>query len=196
MTRDPLVPTGDGQTPLASEDLDGLIPAYISTRAELFAAEQRSIARALIGEHPTPEVLLDDAYLRDLHRRMFAEVWEWAGRYRRTETNIGVAPEAIAGAVRDVVADARAWTDHATHGPDEIAVRFHHRLVSVHPFVNGNGRHSRIAADLLVVALGQPRFTWGSDLEVTTDELRGRYLSALRSADRGDVKPIVAFART
>ncbi len=196
MTLDPLVPIGDGQTPLVTGDLNGLIPAYISTRGELFEAEQHSIARALVGEHPTSQALLDDAYLRNLHRRMFAGVWEWAGRYRRTETNIGVAPEAIAGAVRNVVADARVWIDHATYGPDEIAVRFHHRLVSVHPFVNGNGRHSRIAADLLVVELGQPRFTWGSDLEVATDELRGRYLSALRSADRGDVDPIVAFART
>ncbi|MFO7699155.1 MAG: mobile mystery protein B [Acidimicrobiia bacterium] len=196
MTIDPLVPVGGGQTPLSAEDLDGLLLAYISTRGELHEAEQRAIARALVRERPTLDALLDDGYLRDLHRRMFADVWEWAGRYRRTETSIGVAPEAIAASVRDVVRDVRAWIEASTYGADEIAVRFHHRLVSVHPFRNGNGRHSRIAADLLVVELGEQRLTWGSDLDVPTDELRRRYLSALRTADTGDLGPLVSFART
>lgn len=196
MNRDPLVPIEEGQTPLSPDDLVGLIPSYISTRSELAEAEQRSIARALVGERPSAQVLLDDSYLRDLHRRMFADVWRWAGRYRLIETNIGVAPEAIAGSVRDIVDDVAVWIERSTYGHDEIAVRFHHRLVRVHPFPNGNGRHSRIVADLLVVDLGERRFTWGSDLDVTTDQLRTRYLSALRSADAGDVDPIVAFART
>ena len=196
MNRDPLVPIGEGQTPLSPDDLDGLIPSYISTRGELVEAEQRSIARALVGERPPVEVLLDDSYLRELHRSMFADVWRWAGRYRLIETNIGVAPEAIAGSVRDVVGDVASWIEQATFDHDEIAVRFHHRLVQVHPFPNGNGRLSRIAADLLVMDLGEPRFTWGSNLDASTADLRTRYLSALRSADAGNVDPIVDFART
>lgn len=195
MSQDPLLPSGEGRTPL--DDVDGLRLTYITTRAELNEAEQANIIRALDRPTPTVNALLDDLYLRNLHRAMFSDVWTWAGTYRTLLTTPGIDPTEIASAVRDLVADATLWA----RGPetaDRVAVRFHHRLVSIHPFPNGNGRHARHAADLLLVALGEPPFTWGLHLEVSTAELRARYLETLRRADRDpeDLDDLERFARS
>lgn len=192
---DPFASADDGHTPLDVDDRQGLIPTYISIRGELFDAEQRNIAAALRRRPPPVDSILDDRYLRELHGSMFSEVWTWAGQYRTRTTNLGLAFELIPGAVRDVVRDVRAWIESSVYEIDEIAVRFHHRLVVIHPFVNGNGRHSRIAADFLVVGLGKPRFTWGAGISGSTDDLRRSYLSALRSGDAGDMTSLIAFSR-
>lgn len=193
---DPLVPDGDGHTELSEEDREGLIPSYIATRADLFDAEQRNITAALRRRAPSVDVLLNDTYLRDLHRAMFEDVWTWAGQYRRRETNIGIDPTQIAVAVRNLVDDARAWVEMETYAPDELAARFHHRLVQIHPFPNGNGRHGRIAADHLLLSMGNPAFMWGRNLDVATDELRRRYRRALQRADDGQIDELLAFCRT
>jgi Fic-DOC domain mobile mystery protein B len=193
---DPLVPLGDGRTLLSDDDRQGLIPTYVATRGDLFDAEQRNISRALRRRQPTVDEILDDHYLRQLHRAMFGEVWEWAGRYRLTETNLGIGPVGIPPAVRNHVADAKAWVQHRTYDRDELAVRFHHRLVSIHPFPNGNGRHARVVADYLVMALGGDSFAWGGRLDVDTEALRQAYRVALQRADNGDLERLVAFARS
>ena len=192
---DPLLPTGDGHTELTEDDRVGLIPSHITTRGDLFAAEQLNIARALLRRPPPIGKLLDDGYLRNLHRDMFREVWDWAGRYRRRETNIGIDPREISVSVRMLVDDAITWVQNETYEPDELAVRFHHRLVAIHPFPNGNGRHSRIAADYLVTALGRPRFGWGVGLDLNTEDLRATYHQALQRADAGEIGELMAFAR-
>ena len=192
---DPLVPLGDGHTELSEEDRLGLIPTYIATRGELFDAEQRNIAQALLRRSPSATALLDDTYLRRLHKAMFGQVWGWAGRYRKLETNIGIAPERISSEVRNIVDDTKAWVEYSTYEQDEIAVRFHHRLVAIHAFPNGNGRHGRIAADYLVTSLSGEPFTWGAGLDTDTDQLRAIYLRALRRADGGDIEELLAFAR-
>jgi len=192
---DPLLPIGDGQTELSEEDRVGLIPTYIATRGELFDAEQTNIAEALLRRRPTVAQLLDDKYLRDLHEAMFDQVWRWAGRYRRTETNIGIDPNQVPVEVRSLVDDARGWVEHGTYEPDELAVRFHHRLVTIHPFPNGNGRHGRIATDYLITALGHEPFSWGAGLNFDTDELRAAYREALERADGGDIADLLTFAR-
>ena len=193
---DGLIPTGDGHTELDEGERHDLIPTYIATRRELFDAEQRNITKALLRPPPTIERLLDDKYLRDLHRSMFGDVWSWAGRYRSREANIGVEPAFISTSVRALVDDARIWVERATYPRDEIGARFHHRLVAVHPFVNGNGRHGRVAADLLIVALGGAAFSWGAGLSVSTDELRRWYRGALVDADRGDLSALLTFVRS
>jgi Fic-DOC domain mobile mystery protein B len=185
-----------GQTELDEDDRFGLLHPHVATRDDLFVLEQENIAMALDRPQPTVEVLLDDKYLRDLHSAMFGEVWEWAGRYRLRETNIGVDPATISTAVRTLVADVRTWVDHQTYDPDEVAVRFHHRLVSIHPFPNGNGRHGRVAADYLVTALGGRRFGWGIGLEVSTADLRAAYRQGLERADAGDIGELLVFARS
>ena len=193
---DPLVPVGDGHTELSEDDRQGLLPTYIATRGDLFDAEQRNISAALLRRRaPRPSDLLDDRYLRDLHKAMFGEVWVWAGQYRKTQTNIGYDPRQIATAVRLLVDDARAWVERDTFPPDELAVRFHHRLVAIHPFPNGNGRHGRIAANYLIAGLGGDPFGWGAGLDTTTEELRAAYLHAIQQADRDDISHLLAFAR-
>lgn len=195
---DPLVPVGDGHTEVTAEERAELIPTWISTRGELYAAEEANIAAGTIGLAPPTAVLLDDLYLRRLHKRMFDEVWDWAGVFRRRETNLGIDPREIPTAVRALVTDARAWVEHGTFGVDELCARFHHQLVAIHPFVNGNGRHGRIATDLLAKSLDASAFTWGRHLGVDTAELRLRYRTALQRADRDrdDLADLIAFARS
>ena len=192
---DPLVPVGDGHTELSEEDQIDLIPTHIATRGELNDAEQANIAEAVLRRRPTLTQVLDDQYLRDLHRAMFNKVWRWAGRYRRTETNIGIDPNQILVEVRALADDAKGWVEYGTYAPDELVVRFHHRLVAIHPFPNGNGRHGRIASDYLIAVLRHDPFSWGAGLDVDTDELRAVYRRALQRADDGDIADLLAFAR-
>lgn len=192
---DSILPIGDGHTLLSPDDQRGLIPTYIATRGELFDAEQRNIAQALLRRSPSTTQLLTDRYLRRLHKAMFGDVWSWAGRYRRVQTNIGIDANQIAIAVRDLVDDTLTWLEHETYADDEAAIRFHHRLVAIHPFPNGNGRHGRIAADLLAATRGRPEFSWGRDLGLDTDRLRATYRQALRRADEGDIGDLLSFAR-
>ena len=193
---DALLPIGDGHTELSPEDHEGLIPSYIATRGELFDAEQRNISQALLRHPPRTEELLNEKYLRDLHRAMFGQVWDWAGQYRQSETNIGIDPIHIAVTVRTLVDDVAWWIDGETYAIDEIAVRFHHRLVAIHPFRNGNGRHGRVAADYLARALGAEPFSWGRHLDVATPVLREAYRAALQAADNSEINPLLTFARS
>lgn len=179
---DPLLPEGDGHTPLSEDEIDGLIPTYITTRGELNAAEQDNVAHALTLAAPSkPDQILDPLYLRRLHEQMFGDVWAWAGQYRRREMNIGIDPARIPMAVVDLCGDAKHWIK-VTGEEDLAAARFHHRLVSVHPFRNGNGRHARRAADLLLNSAGLDAFTWGANADLRPGDLRARYLAALRKA--------------
>jgi Fic-DOC domain mobile mystery protein B len=126
---------------------------------------------------------------------MFGEVWKWAGRYRQTGTNIGIDWVDIPAQVRNLTEDARVWVENVAYEPDELAIRFHHHLVAIHPFANGNGRHGRVAADYLARGLGSEPFTWGAGMSVGTDELRAAYIGALKRADLGEIADLLAFAR-
>jgi len=186
----------DAATPLSPEEREGLIPTYITTRSELNEAEQINISDADRWAFARKRDVLDDAFLRGLHRRMLGKVWRWAGSFRQTARNIGVEAYRIDTELRALLDDTRYWIENGTYPPDEIAVRFHHKLVWIHPFPNGNGRHARIAADLLAIRLGQPRFTWGSANLIAPAEARRRYVAALRAADGHDISPLLDFARS
>jgi Fic-DOC domain mobile mystery protein B len=187
----------DANTPLTPPERDGLIPTYITTRAELNAAEQENIAEADAWAFGSRRgSILDVGVLTTLHRRMLRRVWRWAGQVRKTERNIGIPPHQIEVALHQLVDDVRYSVQHKTFEPDEIALRFHHRLVAIHPFANGNGRHARLAADALAVELGQPRFTWGSANLVEAAETRKAYVRALQAADAHDMGPLLAFGRS
>ena len=196
MNSDPSNLAGDGHTVLGEDDSEGLIPSYVATRRELFEAEQRNISEALLGQAPSTAELLDDAYLRDLHAKMLGSVWSWAGKYRTRNTNLGVPFEQIHGVMRALVLDTRTWVDGGIYEPDEAAVMFHHRLVVIHPFPNGNGRLGRIAADYLITSLDRERFSWGALSYASTEELRSAYLACLRTADNGDLTDLMRFARS
>ncbi|WP_312218216.1 mobile mystery protein B [Brevundimonas sp.] len=186
----------DAATPLTPDERAQLIPTYITTRAQLNEAEQANIADADLWAFRRKRDVLNEAFLLNLHKRMLNGVWKWAGSFRQTERNIGIQAYRIGVELRQLLDDVRYWVEHQTFSPDEIAVRFHHRLVFIHPFPNGNGRHARLAADLLAVQLGQERFSWGSANLVTADETRATYVAALKAADAHDIGPLLAFARS
>lgn len=190
----------EGQTPLDLDEAEGLLPSWVSTRADLDRAEQDNILRAEAwarGRKLRPAQLLTEAFIRRLHRRMFEEVWEWAGKYRQTNKNIGVDYWLIREAIGQFLGNAIFWVENETYEPDELAVRFHFHLVAIHPFPNGNGRMSRTAADLLVEALGGDRFTWGVVLARSDPAAaRAAYIGALHAADREDFDLLFAFARS
>lgn len=189
-----------GQTPIDEDEKQGLRIPTITTRAELDEFEQQNIERAVrwtLSRGFARSEILTESFIRGLHRRMFSEVWTWAGEFRRTNKNIGVDKFQIGIELRNLVDDCTYWIEHETHPPEEIALRFSHRLVQIHCFPNGNGRHSRLMADLLASkVLALPIFTWGSGFLSEQGAARSAYLHALRMADAGDVALLLAFARS
>jgi Fic-DOC domain mobile mystery protein B len=182
-------------TPLTPEEMRELIPAHIAYRRELNEAEQENITRAqdwALGRKRDP---LSEKFVKDLHRHMLGDVWRWAGKFRTSERNLGIAFYEILAALRQLLDDTNAWIEYKTYLPDEIAVRLHRRLVRIHPFPNGNGRHARLMADLLVMRLGRERFSWGSANLQDAGTVRQRYIAALQAADNHDIAPLLAFAR-
>lgn len=190
-----------GATPLGEDDLADLIPTWVATRADLNAAENAAIQRAVLWVFSpraryTIDGLLTAGFADRLHKRMFGSVWRWAGQRRQRVTNIGVEPYQITTQLRDVFDDAAYWHTHPDAGftAIEIAARLHHRIVAVHPYPNGNGRHSRLMADAYLHRCGLAPFGWGGlDLNAAT-ESRARYIETLRAADVGDYAPLIEFA--
>ena len=194
---DPLTGTeDDAATPLTPDERRDLIPSYITTRDQLNEVEQLGIAEADRWAFSRKRNVLNEPFLLGLHRRMFGNVWRWAGSFRSTPRNIGVEAYLIPVDLRQLLDDVGYWTSHATFPADEIALRFHTRLTWIHPFPNGNGRHARLAADLLVVALAGRRFTWGGGVSVDPTEMRRAYIDAVRAGDNQDFAPLLAFARS
>jgi Fic-DOC domain mobile mystery protein B len=186
----------DDATPLTPEERDALIPTHVTLRSELNELEQQNIAEADLWAFARKRRVLDETFLRGLHRRMFYRVWRWAGDYRTTERNLGIANYRIQPELRKLIDEGRYWIEHEAYAPDELAVRFHHRLVFVHPFPNGNGRWSRLAADLMIVQLGGSRFTWGRTNLQAAGDVRRAYIDALHAADKHDLSPLMGFARS
>lgn len=189
----------DGATPLDPDEREGLRFRHVTTRGELNELEQANIQEGLLwlSRRRTRDVLTEH-FLRELHRRLFGQVWKWAGQFRRTEKNIGVDPLMIAVDLRMLLDDARYWSEHRIYEPLEAAARFHHRLVFIHLFPNGNGRHARIATDLyLANFFGHPVIDWaaGHDL-LHTNERRNAYIAALRAADSGEYGALFEFVGT
>jgi Fic-DOC domain mobile mystery protein B len=186
----------DNATPLTPEERDALIPAHITYRRELNEAEQENIYRAQDWALARRRELLTEKFVKDLHARMLGDVWRWAGQFRTSERNLGIPHYEVPMALRQLLDDAKTWIENASYPRDEIALRFHHRLVQIHPFPNGNGRHARLMADLLVMNLGGERFSWGSVNLGDTGDVRKRYIAALQAADNHDTAPLLAFARS
>lgn len=186
-----------GATPLDPDEAEGLIPKHIIDHGQLNEWEFQNV---LDGERwafgRKHKDVLEIRFIRTLHKRMFGDTWRWAGNFRTTEKNIGVDPVRIQPALHDLFKDVEAQLQHLSYPLDEIAARFSHRTVSIHPFANGNGRFSRTIADLLLVQNGTERFTWGASDLIAEDEVRKAYLQALRAADAKDYGPLLAFVRS
>ncbi len=193
---DPLGEEINGSTPLTEEELEQLVPSYITLRYELNEAEQANILEAGEWAFLRKRVVLSERFLDNLHKRMLGRVWRWAGKHRQSNKNLGVDAYRIPTELRQLIEDCRYWIDNATYEPDEIAVRFHHRLVWIHPYPNGNGRHARLATDLFLVGLGRNPFSWGRVNLVDAGKTRTEYIAALRAADKHDIEPLLEFVRT
>lgn len=196
-------PEPDGATPLTLEEVEGLLLNWVTTRADLNRVEQTNIEAAVrwafVSRKPVSRVedLLTPRFSDRLHKKMFDDVWAWAGRSRRRLTNIGVDPSEIATLMKLAFDDAVYWHANDVFAPDELAVRIHHRLVCVHPYPNGNGRQTRLMADLYLHVTGRARLTWGGGVPLGSPGVdRSRYIQALLAANDGDIEPLLIFATT
>lgn len=195
----------DGATPITDDERRALIPTFVATRGDLNLVEQMGIVSARRWALGTPTArsaaaVLTDDFIRTLHRRMFGDVWRWAGTYRTTERNIGVDPSRVAVSVRDLTQNAVLWVspDARWTTPELACMRVHHQLVAIHPFPNGNGRHARLYTDVLGRSIGLAPFTWGGASLEGAGPNRAAHLAALRRADRNpdDLEDLLAFARS
>jgi Fic-DOC domain mobile mystery protein B len=188
-----------GTTPLSPDEQKGLIPSLV-TQDELNQWERENIiaarAWALSRRRLQSSDLFTEAYVRELHRRMFSETWKWAGAYRRGAKNLGVPAHEIRDRIALLLGNVQFWIEHHTYDVDEIAVRGHHQLVVIHPFANGNGRHARLYADVIAAKFGRDEFSWGRETMIAAGTVREAYLQALRAADRHEMLELLKFARS
>ncbi|PZP83839.1 MAG: mobile mystery protein B [Azospirillum brasilense] len=189
-----------GQTPLDEDEKRDLIPTIV-TRADLDAFEQRNILEArqwLMGKAVlSRQDIFTEKFLLGLHKRMYGHVWKWAGTFRKSNKNIGVEAYLVPTELHQLLGDARYWLGHETYSITDMAIVFHHRLVKIHLFPNGNGRHARLCADALIAKFGGETLSWGGNSDLTKpDEIRARYIAALREADKGNYEPLLQFARS
>lgn len=183
----------DGATPIEPDEADDLLPSHIRTREELNVWEQENVLRATAWARRARTPALDELTIRKLHRRMFDRTWAWAGRYRTSNKNIGVDWHRVQSEIRKLVDDGGFWLENGTYPIDEAALRLHHRLVLVHPFPDGNGRHARLWCDMLLEQNGRPVFTWKNRELGEPGEARRAYIEALRAADSGDYAPLLTL---
>lgn len=188
----------NGQTPLDEEEKEGLKISSITTQGELDEFEQLNIEKAVewtIRSRFKTERVLTEKFVRDLHKRMYGEVWKWAGEFRKSQKNIGVEWTKIPLELKKLLEDTMYWIENNTFSPEEISIRFKHRIVYIHCFPNGNGRHSRMMADIIMeTVFGKDVFKWHQSNMVKANLTRKKYIDALKMADNGDIGPLVNFA--
>jgi Fic-DOC domain mobile mystery protein B len=190
----------DGQTPLDDEEKEGLLIQTIATRGELDEFEQQNIESAIqwsIGLSLKPDLIFTESFVRSVHKRMYDQVWKWAGEFRKSNKNIGTDKWQIPTSLKSLLDDTKYWYEKNVYEPDEIAIRFKHRIVSIHCFPNGNGRHSRLMADIIIQKVFmKPEFSWGTSAFISDTAARDNYLKAIKLADKGDFSLLLEFARS
>ncbi|PKP60427.1 cell filamentation protein Fic [Candidatus Atribacteria bacterium HGW-Atribacteria-1] len=189
----------DGQTPLDEVEMEGLKIKSITTQEELNEFEQLNIEKAVewtIHTNLKPERILTEKFLKEFHKKMYGDVWKWAGEFRKSDKNIGIKWTQIGIELKNLLDDTKYWIDNNTFSPEEISIRFKHRIVAIHCFPNGNGRHSRMIADIIMESIfGKEIFSWHKSNMVKADDTRKAYIIALRKADNGDIIPLIEFAK-
>lgn len=189
----------EGQTPLDEDEKEGLKINSITTQGELDEFEQLNIEKAVewtINVNLKPEKILTEKFVKDLHKKMYGDVWKWAGKFRRSEKNIGIKWTQIGIELKNLLDDTKYWIENNTFSPEEIAIRFKHRIVSIHCFPNGNGRHSRMMADIIMESIFKKEiFSWHQSNMVKADETRKAYIHALKEADNGNIDSLIEFAK-
>jgi len=190
----------EGQTTLAEQEKYGLLICSITTREELDEFEQQNIEKAILWLYKrkiSVEKLLDEKFITQLHEKMFSDVWRWAGSYRNRGKNLGVSYSNISMELRKLLDDSKFWIENQSFSKEEIAIRFKHELVSIHCFSNGNGRHSRLMADLIMEKIfHKPYFSWGSSDLIKQTDSRKLYISAVKKAENNNFKDLIKFAKS
>lgn len=188
----------EGQTPLDEEEKEGLLIKTIIAKNELDEFEQMNIEKAIewtIHTNLKKDRILSEKFIKDLHKKMFGDVWKWAGEFRKSEKNIGVKCTQISIELKNLIGDTHYWIENKTFSPEEISIRFKHRIVAMHCFSNGNGRHSRMMADIIIESIFKREiFTWHKSNMVNADETRKKYIETLKEADNGNIEPLIEFA--
>ncbi len=188
----------EGQTPLNEEEKDGLLIKMITLQNELDEFEQMNIERAIewtINTNLKQDKILSEKFIKELHKRMYDQVWKWAGEFRKFEKNIGIKWPQIRIELKNLIDDIKYWIENKTYSPEEIAIRFKHRIVQIHCFPNGNGRHSRIMADIIIESIFRKEiFTWNKSNMIKADETREKYITTLKEVDNGNIEPLIQFA--
>jgi Fic-DOC domain mobile mystery protein B len=189
----------DACTAINLDDTAALKP-NLATQRELDQWEYQNILEARAWALATKRLKdtdpFSEPYIRELHRRMFNRTWRWAGKYRRRNTNLGISYTQIVEQLGQLLGNAKYWIDNKTCDLDEAAVRFHHEMVSIHPFQNGNGRHARLLADVVATKFGRDSFSWGFGNITEAGVVRESYITALKAADKGDISELLKFARS
>lgn len=188
----------DGATPLDYDELNGLLPTHITTRSELDFLEMENINQAILwSDNLKTTDILNIEFICTLHKKMFSNVWKWAGTFRNSQKNIGIPHSQIQVELQTLCDDAHAWIEYNTYAPDEFAARFHHRIVFIHPFSNGNGRHARLMADLILEKIFDTNvFSWGGNGLANHNKTRKGYIKALKLADEHDYSLLLKFVRS
>ncbi len=190
----------DGQTPLDEEEKEGLLIPSVANKGELDEFEQQNIEEAIqwiLGRSLKAETIFSERFVKSLHERMYGEIWKWAGQFRKSDKNLGIDKWQIPVALKTLLEDALFWVQNETYEADEIAIRFKHRIVNVHCFSNGNGRHSRLMADIIVEKLYKRSvFSWGAANLSKESRIREIYLRAVKEADKGNYQLLIDFARS
>ena len=190
----------DDQTPIDEDEKEGLLIETISTKGELDEFEQQNIEEAMqwvFGRKFKAKDVFTEKFICNLHKLMYSNVWKWAGEFRKTDKNIGIGKHQIPIELKVLCDDALYWVEHETYPPEEIAIRFKYRIVSIHCFPNGNGRHSRLMGDIIIEKIfGEEPFSWGTDNLSKEGDTRTTYLQAVKAADNADFAPLLDFARS
>lgn len=189
-----------GQTPPDWDEIDGLLIPTIATRGELDEFEQQNIEQVIqwtLKKRFKQNQILTENFVKEVHKKMYGDVWAWAGDFRKTNKNLGIDKWKIGSELKYLLDDTVYWMDNKIYPPDEVAIRFKHRIVSIHCFPNGNGRHSRLMADIIIEKIfKQPVFTWGAGNLIKQEDVRTVYLKAVKAADVGTIEPLLSFARS
>lgn len=190
----------NGQTPIDEDEKQGLLISTITTREELDEFEQLNIEKAvefyLLRRKFKMDVILTEKFIFDVHKKMFSDVWAWAGTARKSNKNIGVDKYQVMPLLNQLIGNCKFWIENNTFSDEEIAIRFKHELVAIHIFPNGNGRHSRLMGDIVIKHIfGKAKFSWGHKDLANEGDVRSTYIKGLRKADNGDFADLIEFSR-
>jgi len=189
-----------GQTPLDEEEKEGLKIKSITTQGELDEFAQLNIEKAVewtIRTRLNAQIIFTERFIKDLHKKIYGDVWKWAGEFRKTEKNIGITWTQISIELKTLLDDTNYWIENQIYSPEEVAIRFKHRLVCIHCFPNDNGRHSRMMADMIIESIfGEEIFSWHQSNMVEANQIRKNYIESLKEADKGNIQPLIDFAKS